>query len=99
VNGEVIALLPENTERLTQAVASLLQNTAPKSRMEQARFDTLMKRCANVNAMLSETGQDLNEHQKANLPAAIRNTNRLAARLGIGDDVVGHAGQEARVTA
>ena len=83
LDGEVIALLPENAGRLAEAVSRLLEAAKPSTAKEDARFDTLVKRCESVNALLEGTPGGLNAQQKVDLASALCRTNELAARLGV----------------
>jgi len=83
LGGEVIALLPENTERLADAITQLRETPAIRAQREQARFDDLLKRCARVNSILEEADMVLDTQQKIDLAATIMQMNQLVARLGV----------------
>jgi hypothetical protein len=83
LGGEVIALLPENTERLAEAVTRVREDPAVKTQREHARFDDLLKRCEKINSILEENDTVLDTQQKIDLAGSIIRMNQLVARLGV----------------
>ncbi len=83
VDGTVIALLPENSERISAAVAELLKRTAPaEAPSKPGAFDSALQKCRAIAGALYElTG--LNGRQKLDLARAVAEIGKAAAVLGI----------------
>jgi hypothetical protein len=86
-NGEVIALLPENSDRLSAAVKEMKQSAErPDAPNTRARIDAVEKRSGQVTAELSHLvtmkpgGQDLERIQSI-LDENIRELVRIQRRL------------------
>ena len=84
LNGEVIALIPENSERIAEAVEQLRAECAPPPRRKAAAdFDALIKRCDALAALLEKSPPSLEIEQRLALSSAIRRIYQAAARHGV----------------
>jgi hypothetical protein len=82
VDGSVIALLPENSEQVSAAVAKLLEREKPaKAEKASMSFDAVMKRCKTVEGFVRE--QRLDEPQRRSLGIALAKIVIAASRQGI----------------
>ena len=83
LESEAIALIPENSERLTDAVGKLLERERPQTRRDSPTLDAIVKRCEGISVMLEKAEYALDVEEKIALTAALARMNRLAARLGV----------------
>ncbi|MBZ5729287.1 MAG: hypothetical protein LAP87_30470 [Acidobacteriia bacterium] len=83
-DGNVVALLPENSEKLSAAITGLLQRIAPKENAARpVSFDAAVKRCQAIGEMLEAMPAPLDLRQKAELASAVCDIRRAAASLGV----------------
>jgi len=84
LNGTAVALLPENSQAVTAAVAELLKRIEPmESKPAPVSFDAALKRCHTVTGMLDAMPESLDVNQRMDLGAAVAELRRAAARLGV----------------
>jgi len=81
VDGAVIALLPENSEQVSAAVAKLLEREKPAKEKAPTSFDAVLKRCESLEGLVGE--QRLGEAQGRSLGVALAKIVIAAARQGI----------------
>jgi hypothetical protein len=82
IDGNVVALLPENSQEISAAITELLKRIEPKQ-PKPVTIGDAMKRCQTFAAALEAVPQELDEEQKTDLAAAICEIRRLASRLGV----------------
>jgi hypothetical protein len=83
VEGEVIAFLPENTERVTDAVAKLLREQRPAGKpADSSSFKVALKRCRTAARSLGGL-PDLEPLEKLQLAAALLELREKAQALGV----------------
>ena len=83
-DGGVVALLPENSEKVSAAVARLLKRIEPKKRKPTPpSFDSALRRCQSVADLLEELQLDLDVEQRVELAAAVAGIRQVAAGLGV----------------
>ncbi len=82
VDGNVVALLPENSQNISAAITELLKRIEPKQPKPVTLGDAL-KRCQTFVEMLQAVPQDLDAGQKNDLAAAIGEIRRIASQLGV----------------
>ena len=82
-DGAVIALLPENSDRVSGAVGELLRRIEPRPRAATPpSFDSALKRCQAVAEDLQAIATVLDVRQKLELAAAVAGIRKAAASLG-----------------
>ncbi len=82
--GDVIALLPENSQKLADAVRELLrQAEANEARPAAEPFEAALKRCRALTEMLAGIPGALDDQQKARLAEALREIRTTAMTLGV----------------
>ncbi len=82
LDGAVIALLPEHSERVSAAVAELLHREKPAPPEKPAvSFGALLKRCEALEGFVRE--QRLDERQRSSLGIALAKIVIAASRQGI----------------
>lgn len=84
IDGKLIALLPENTDQLTEAIHELLQqietnDSAPSPQL----LDIAVKRCRNLSRLLAAMPADLDENQKLHLAEGLHEVCKAASQLGV----------------
>ncbi len=83
-DGNVVALLPENSEKLSAAITGLLERIEPKQRGPRpVSFDAAMKRCQAIREMLEDIPAPLDLRQKVELASAVCEIRQAAASLGV----------------
>jgi len=82
LNGEVIALLPENCERVADAVGQLRAAAEAPPEQTAGGIHGILKRCDALVRLLEET-PPLEAAERIELTAAIARVNNAAARLGV----------------
>ena len=82
VDGAVIALLPENTQQVSEAVAKLKRSVAPKESGEQYS-DLLVKRCKALASALRATRPALDDRQRSELASHLLRVQKAAQALGV----------------
>jgi hypothetical protein len=83
LDEEVIALLPEHAPQLSAAVDELLQRIEPtEHKAASPSFDAALHRCRSIAEMLQALSLDLDDRQKDDLAAAVREIRAAAAALG-----------------
>jgi hypothetical protein len=82
LGGEVIALAPENSRKLAEAVAALSRQTQPKPASTSLSYATILKRCKSVTAWLEARTLRLNPDQQFELAAVLRRLDAAADRVG-----------------
>jgi hypothetical protein len=81
MDNAVIALIPENSEKISAAVAELIRRERP-AKEKDAPADAVLKRCEAVAESLSSLdGLDLD--QKLSLAASLAHLRKAAAGLGV----------------
>jgi orotidine-5'-phosphate decarboxylase len=84
VDGNVVALLPENGQKVAAAVTELLKRLQPQCRRPPAlSFDAALKRCTEAAEMLEALPARLETRQKLDLASALCNIRIAAAGLGV----------------
>jgi hypothetical protein len=79
VDGAVIALLPENSERVSAAVAELLTRERPEKATAVSPVDALLKRCESVADSLAALDVPLDAKQKWRLSQEVTRMVHSAA--------------------
>jgi hypothetical protein len=82
VAGGVIALLPENTQQVSEAVAKLKRIVAPDDSGEQ-HSDLLFKLCKALTSALRITRPALDDRQRSELAAHLLRVQKAAKALGV----------------
>jgi hypothetical protein len=83
VNGAVVALLPENSEQVSAAVAELLEREKPaKPEKSAPTFDAVIKRCEGLAESLSGL-EELTIQQKLAITRVICRIRSAASRKGV----------------
>jgi hypothetical protein len=83
LDGEVIALLPEQAPKLSAAVDELLHRIEPTEHKAVSHsFASALRRCQSIAEMLQALSIDLDDRQKDDLAAAVREIHQAAAALG-----------------
>jgi hypothetical protein len=83
LEGEVIALLPENTDKVTAAVATLLgRSQQPLAKPAISSFAAALKRCQAATQSLDKLAE-LDPKQKLQLAAALVDMREKAKALGV----------------
>jgi hypothetical protein len=81
--GEVIAFLPENAEKVTTAVAKLLRrDQRPAAKSANSSFAVALKRCQTAAHSLDQL-QTLDPVQKLQLASVLLNLREKAQALGV----------------
>ena len=84
LNSTTVALLPENSQEVTAAVAELLKRIEPKEhKPAPVSFDAALKRCHTVTEMLEALPEPLDVQQRMDLGAAVAGLRKAAAGLGV----------------
>ena len=84
LDGTAVALLPENSQAVTAAVAELLKRIEPKEpKAASVSFDAALKRCHTVIEMLDAMAASLDVNQRMDLGAAVAGIRTAAVRLGV----------------
>ena len=84
LNGTAVALLPENSQEVTAAIAGLLKQIGPKEpKPARVSFEAALKRCHTVTEMLGALPEPLDVSQRMDLGNAIAELRTAAARLGV----------------
>jgi len=84
LNGTAVALLPENSQQVSAAVAELLKRSQPKeSKPAPVSFDAALKRCHTVTEMLEALPEPLDVQQRMDLGDAVAGLRKAAAGLGV----------------
>ena len=84
LDGDVVALLPENSQKLSAAIAELLKRIEPKERKTACvSFDAALKRCQAVAETLEALPAGLDGRQKLDLAAAVCEIRKAAVGLGV----------------
>ncbi len=81
-DGAVIALLPENSEQVSAAVAGLLEREKPSKEKASLSFDAMVKRCDALTEAIERMTRDLTPVEMLRLTTAISRLRRAAARKG-----------------
>jgi hypothetical protein len=83
IGGNVVALLPENGEQVSAAVADLLGRAGrKKQKPPAASADAILRRCGSLAGDLEKL-RDLDAMQKVHLASAVMHIRRAAAGLGV----------------
>jgi hypothetical protein len=82
LDGAVIALLPENSEQISAAVAELLQREKPVKEKAPVSFDVVIKRCEALEDAVFHLDGSLEPIQQLRLTTAISRLRRAAAEKG-----------------
>jgi hypothetical protein len=83
VDGAVVALLPENTEQVSAAVAELLRREKPATPAKApSAFDAVIKRCESVAESLSGLGE-LTLQQKLEVTRVVCRIRNAASTKGV----------------
>jgi hypothetical protein len=82
LDGAVIALLPENSEQVSAAVAELLQREKPARTPAAPSFNALLKRCEALAEAFATMEAELEPIQQMKLTTAVSRLRRAAAKKG-----------------
>jgi hypothetical protein len=80
--GEIIAWLPENTERIAQAIEKL-RIAAPKAAKKTVTVETLLARLDAVNAQLEKSPEPLDDGQRRALGEGLLRLSNVAKARGV----------------
>lgn len=84
LDGNVVALLPENSQKVAEAISELLRrNEAKEPPPAGEMLDTVVKRCQNLARMLAAVPATLDANQKLRLGEALREIHKAAYCLGV----------------
>jgi hypothetical protein len=84
VDGNVIALLPENSRQVTAAVGDLLKRLEPDECVPPPpAFDDVLKRCRAAAEMLVTLPPKLTPRQRQDLASAVNDIRTAAEALGV----------------
>jgi hypothetical protein len=81
VDGGVIALLPENTQQVSEAVAKLKRSVTPNESVAQ-NSDVLVKRCKALASAIRAT-RSLDDRQRSELASHLLRVQKAAQALGV----------------
>lgn len=82
LDGAVVALLPENSEQVSAAVAELLEREKPAREKPVVSFEAVVKRCESLVEAIAAMAGSLEPIQKMRLTTAISRLRRAAADKG-----------------
>ncbi len=82
VDGAVVALLPENSEQVSAAVAELLTREKPAKAKPALSLDAVVKRCESLAESLSALEGELNLPQRSALTRAVHRLRTVAVAKG-----------------
>jgi hypothetical protein len=82
LDGAVIALLPENSEQVSSAVAELLEREKPVKEKAPLSFEVVIKRCEALEEAVFGLDGSLEPIQRMRLTTAISRLRRAAAEKG-----------------
>jgi hypothetical protein len=82
VDGAVIALLPENSEQVSAAVAELLQREKPVKEKAPVSIEVVIRRCEALEEAVFGLDGSLEPIQQLRLTTAISRVRRAAAEKG-----------------
>lgn len=82
VDGNVVALLPENSQEISAAITELLKRIEPKQPKRVTIGDAL-RRCQAFVETLQAVPRELDAGQKNDLAAAVGEVRRVASTLGV----------------
>ena len=82
LDGAVVALLPENSEQVSAAVAELLEREKPAKEKASPSFDAMVKRCEALTEAVERMTRSLEPVEVMKLTIAISRLRRAAARKG-----------------
>ena len=83
VDGGVIALLPENTQQVSEAVAKLKRDLVPQDEAEAADFAAVVRRCKLLVATMEATAPALAKAEKDELGDQLLRIEVAAKKLGV----------------
>jgi hypothetical protein len=83
VDGGVIALLPENTQQVSEAVAKLKRDLVPQDEAEAGDFAAVVRRCKLLIAAMEATAPALAKGQKDELGDQLLRIEVAAKKLGV----------------
>ncbi len=82
LDGAVVALLPENSEQVSAAVAELLERKKPAKEKPALKFEVVLKRCEALAEAVSALQGELETTQKLALSTAVCRVRRAALAKG-----------------
>jgi hypothetical protein len=83
VDGAVIALLPENSQQVSEAVAKLKRNGPPADEVEAGDFAGVLRRCKLLVASMKTTSAVLGNKEKDELGEQLLRIETAAKALGV----------------
>jgi len=84
LDGEIVALLPENQQKVAGAVGELLQRSQQPAPLRQTPvFADALKRCESAADLLDALNDSLNISEQYQLAAVLRRMRLTACRFGV----------------
>jgi hypothetical protein len=83
LNGEVVALLPENQQKVAEAVKVLMDRSHPAARKHEPDFAGALKRCESAADILESSVCSPNLDEQVALAAALKRLCLAGRRFGV----------------
>jgi hypothetical protein len=83
LNGEVVALLPENQQKISEAVKALIDRSHPAARKHEPDFTDARKRCESAADILESSGYSPTLDEQVALGAALKRLWLASRRFGV----------------
>ncbi len=83
LNGEVIALLPENRHKVADAVSELVQGSHPVAKRKEPDFAAALKSCESAAQILESSDYSPDFEEKCSLSLTLKRLRLAALRFGI----------------